>query len=1193
MMPLTSYLLCGFFVSCITLFICFAETYLDDTQAEFDAGTYSQTQWDAGNNWLELQAAQTSGNYVSAIIDAGLSSSWDSLGWSPQQPFYKELPDSGTSESGYGAGNFDMSNIVALYHLNENSTTIIDSSGNGYNGTKYGATYTTGGKLNGAYDFDGTNDYVLLPDDMVDVSSDFTVSMWMNADSDTQNPRAVSLYESNGDDFEGGWMYTTNKIYFRSLGAVEETSSYTIPFTEFHNVVWVYRSGVREIWVDGVQRTLVEGGIGADSTFSSIGAGYDTASYTMNGIVDEVAIWSDSLSQTEIIDLYRRGANRLKYQVRSCDDNLCDTEEFIGPDGTTSTYYSELANTGSIEPSIGLTNVSDNRYFQYKTFFESDSASYSPELTDVAVGYSKLNVAPTASSVSASQSTDGSGDVQITAIFDDANDDNLSFKVEYDTGSGYLPATLSEIADDITATYGTPVVDNAETYQIGTASGYVVTTSGANTVSFVWNSKTDEVGADTDSATIRITPNDGTVDGSGAVSDAFTVDNVAPTLLLSFSATSEAAIETVSGTTEANSLIYKDSVYVSSADGAGDFSFVMGLQGGTNAATVYSVDAFGNVSASQSVVIIKPGSSGGGNVTYFVPENDPEETGYEEIDVENFEDLEEEEEVLEEPVEDVFDGETEEMEETEETEDESESMSGEEEFDDVLEEEAEEVLEEVVEVIIEDSVQENVPELLIESEVEPKIELPVLTDASYHSSYNAVLYAQNVQREDRIKIYFESGYKEGFFDIDLFDMRKMFGKIHNSGIPVAVIKRYFGKLENFDYNADSDGDGLTDGQELLYGADPFFNDTDGDDVSDKDEILMGADPSDWDSDGDWISDGEDENMFEYDALNPKRKNGVLYGDYSVYELGLIDTDGDGLSDYEELSLGTDPRKLDSDGDGMDDGIELMFFDTNPKVAYQNLRLAFGNVKEDDEFYEGVQFITGHAKPYSNIEIYAYEGGGSARKIASAVTDATGRFGVLTDKLEAGDYTLVLHSIADDEVNDVAYPVNIKVISMSFAEEQQVKRLNDKVFFGDSIVVANLKNVLISNVYSEPKKTTMLLIGFSPLPTSVALINEKEEKKSAKIGGYLMTSESSYSVLETLADSANGNISIISTWQGLVFAINKGFGISTLDDQRFYAFVFPDSSDGDKSYVILYSVDRKSGKKGSPVKVELLKEDFYN
>lgn len=44
---------------------------------------------------------------------------------------------------------------------------------------------------------------------------------------------------------------------------------------------------------------------------------------------------------------------------------------------------------------------------------------------------------------------------------------------------------------------------------------------------------------------------------------------------------------------------------------------------------------------------------------------------------------------------------------------------------------------------------------------------------------------------------------------------------------------------------------------------------------------------------------------------------------------LTDTDGDGLSDYEEFLLKTDPRKVDTDGDGLWDGEEVLRWGTSP------------------------------------------------------------------------------------------------------------------------------------------------------------------------------------------------------------------------------------------------------------------------
>ncbi|MCX6398708.1 MAG: thrombospondin type 3 repeat-containing protein [Propionibacteriales bacterium] len=45
---------------------------------------------------------------------------------------------------------------------------------------------------------------------------------------------------------------------------------------------------------------------------------------------------------------------------------------------------------------------------------------------------------------------------------------------------------------------------------------------------------------------------------------------------------------------------------------------------------------------------------------------------------------------------------------------------------------------------------------------------------------------------------------------------------------------------------------------------------------------------------------------------------------SIYEKPPepVDTDGDGLTDEEEATLGTDPALADTDGDGVDDGQEV-------------------------------------------------------------------------------------------------------------------------------------------------------------------------------------------------------------------------------------------------------------------------------
>ena len=109
------------------------------------------------------------------------------------------------------------------------------------------------------------------------------------------------------------------------------------------------------------------------------------------------------------------------------------------------------------------------------------------------------------------------------------------------------------------------------------------------------------------------------------------------------------------------------------------------------------------------------------------------------------------------------------------------------------------------------------------------------------------------------------------------------------------------------YKADTDGDGLTDGEEvLIYGTDPLCIDTDGDGLTDGEEVLTyGTDPLRWDTDGDGLSD-----KFE-----------VEYGGTVVYWDGTT------------KSGGLDPLNPDTSGDGVTDGdavngYMIVYFVTN-------------------------------------------------------------------------------------------------------------------------------------------------------------------------------------------------------------------------------------------------------------------------
>jgi hypothetical protein len=83
-----------------------------------------------------------------------------------------------------------------------------------------------------------------------------------------------------------------------------------------------------------------------------------------------------------------------------------------------------------------------------------------------------------------------------------------------------------------------------------------------------------------------------------------------------------------------------------------------------------------------------------------------------------------------------------------------------------------------------------------------------------------------------------------------------------------------------------------------------FLDSDNDGITDWNDLFMGLDPKNPDTDGDGLLDGEEMSVYH---TNPMEK----------------DTDNDGLTDYEEVKIyHTHPQKPDTDGDGILDGKEI-------------------------------------------------------------------------------------------------------------------------------------------------------------------------------------------------------------------------------------------------------------------------------
>ena len=135
---------------------------------------------------------------------------------------------------------------------------------------------------------------------------------------------------------------------------------------------------------------------------------------------------------------------------------------------------------------------------------------------------------------------------------------------------------------------------------------------------------------------------------------------------------------------------------------------------------------------------------------------------------------------------------------------------------------------------------------------------------------------------------------------------------------------------------DPDGDGIVDANDNCpdeFNPDQEVIDTDGDGLTDCEERTLGTDPDDPDSDGDGLTDLEEIAIYDTDPNNP-------------------DTDGDGLNDGDEIQFGLDPRNPSTFNDGVLDGdrpwvMGCQTTSSRPTSSYVNTDGGWLHVVPDD------------------------------------------------------------------------------------------------------------------------------------------------------------------------------------------------------------------------------------------------------
>lgn len=416
-------------------------------------GTLTNITYNESIRALKLIEGNTSGNYISQVFDAGSISKWNNIYWNVT---YNNQSHDVIGHMWDQTGN---ESIVLYRNLTFGLDTFVDNSDNEIDFSEASANWNLPSNASTdnitGFCFDtGNNDaYAFLKNGSFIVDRDF---------DPTDSPSEVNFSDDIGTyNLLPG--YSTENI----LGFVfDNKGDEMLVFYDDGN----YSGDTEVIPTDtSIDFTFYNGNYTLPIDYSSsniLGFNFIEDADDVVVFMDDFTFWKN-LSFSPFTDppwldinfsdfsgstIYNNDVilsdinTDIVFQIRSDGDNK-SWGEFVGPDGTNSTYYTK-ENGETI-------NIQDNRYFQYKSYFSTTNYSISPYFYNVTIQYNN-NEKPKISLVSPFPNGTTNIELQPTCTVwaNDTEGDNLDiYWYENTTESYILRNTDSNIEANSTQSY--------------------------------------------------------------------------------------------------------------------------------------------------------------------------------------------------------------------------------------------------------------------------------------------------------------------------------------------------------------------------------------------------------------------------------------------------------------------------------------------------------------------------------------------------------------------------------------------------------------------------------------------------------------------------------------------------------------------------------------------------------------------
>jgi len=211
------------------------------------------------------------------------------------------------------------SDLVAWWSFDEGSGNIAnDYSGNGNDGIIYGGAWTNG-IAKYALSLDGYNDYVKVPDSpSLDITKEITLSAWVKFDNIVKDDPPFIVYKrGDGDNADEKYKlgvddHGTGMAHFKINNDAVEGGSLTL--LRWYHIVGTFNGNIKKIFLDGVE-VASEAQVATIQTsnrplFIGVDQDLEGRNQFLDGVIDEVRIYSRALTDDEVEYLYNNPGNQ-------------------------------------------------------------------------------------------------------------------------------------------------------------------------------------------------------------------------------------------------------------------------------------------------------------------------------------------------------------------------------------------------------------------------------------------------------------------------------------------------------------------------------------------------------------------------------------------------------------------------------------------------------------------------------------------------------------------------------------------------------------------------------------------------------------------------------------------------------------------------------------------------------------------